>query len=148
VTLLGQPIHRVTELGVDPDPTQASASSWVDTGSTPPSPCPRFCALTLPPASIGGTAANVTSPWLFPDLLPGEHRSSRQVGDVLRASGEIETADITNDENGERIKLVLRVNPKKLEFLPEHRPREVELSKITLARVRTADAETVSTGPG
>lgn len=50
-------------------------------------------------------------------------------------SGDIESAVISDDEHGEHIELVLRVKPDQVEYLPEHRPLEVELSKTTLARL-------------
>ncbi|MBN9748622.1 hypothetical protein DMP23_47435 [Amycolatopsis sp. A1MSW2902] len=57
------------------------------------------------------------------------------VGHSDAVSGEIASADISDDEHGEHIELVLRINPSQLKYLPEHRPLEVELSKTTLARL-------------
>lgn len=57
------------------------------------------------------------------------------VGHSEVISGDIESADITDDEHGENIELILRVNPSQLEYLPEHRPLDVELSKTTLTRL-------------
>jgi hypothetical protein len=57
------------------------------------------------------------------------------VGHSGAVSGEIESADISDDEHGERIELRLRINPDRVKFLPERRPVEVELSKATLDRL-------------
>jgi hypothetical protein len=89
ITLFGQPIHRVTELRVNQvQETQTGiriqlGRHWIDA----PEPLAALLRTHLATRLDRGTAANPTSPWLFPGLLPGEHRSSRQAGDILRAAG-------------------------------------------------------------
>ncbi|MFC0438038.1 hypothetical protein [Kutzneria buriramensis] len=89
VTLFGQPIHRITELRVDRVQDAGSGvriqlgRHWIDVRD----PLATLLRAHLATRLDRGTAAHPTSPWLFPGLLPGEHRSSRQVGDVLRAAG-------------------------------------------------------------
>ncbi|SFQ28312.1 hypothetical protein [Amycolatopsis rubida] len=74
------------------------------------------------------------------DLLAALEKEKGSIGFNLVGhsgvvSGDIESAEIWDDENGERIEMVLSTYPDKLAHLPAHRPLEVVLSKASLTRL-------------
>jgi len=89
IALFGQPVARVVNLRLDAVEVSGDAvrirlsREWLDV----PEPFATLLAAHLAARGNLNTAANVSSPWLFPGIMPGEQLSQIRVVDALAAAG-------------------------------------------------------------